>query len=102
MRIIKRTTLAGFWRAHPRAETPLRHWLATAKVAHWRSIRDVRSTFPHADAVAVLSNNTVTVFNVGGNDFRLVVSIKYQWGVIYIRDFLAHAEYSKDAWKRRH
>jgi mRNA interferase HigB len=42
------------------------------------------------------------VFNIGGNDYRLVVSIKYRWGVVYIRDFLTHAEYDKDSWKNRH
>lgn len=59
-------------------------------------------TFPHADAATVRSGNTVTIFNIGGNDYRLIVSIKYKWGVVYVRDFLTHAEYSKDAWKMRH
>jgi mRNA interferase HigB len=102
MRIIKRTTLAGYWRRHADAETPLRQWLAIARLAEWTNILDVRQTFPHADAVEARSGNTVTVFNIGGNDYRLVVSIKYRWGVVYIRDFLTHAEYDKDSWKNRH
>jgi mRNA interferase HigB len=102
MRIIKRTTLAGYWRRHPDAETPLRQWLAVARAANWTSIRDVRQTFPHADGLTVRSGNTVTIFNIGGNDYRLVVSIKYRWGVVYIREFLTHAEYDKNTWKNRH
>jgi len=102
MRIIKRTTLAGYWRRHADAETPLRQWLAVARAAECTSIRDVRQTFPHADATVVRSGNTVTIFNIGGNDYRLVVSIKYRWGVVYIRDFLTHAEHDKNAWKNRH
>ena len=102
MRIIKRTALAAFWITYPRAEVPLRKWLTVAESAKWTSIQDVRKVFPTADAAIVKSGNTVTVFNIGGNDFRLVVSIKYQWSVIYIRDFLTHADYSKDSWKGRH
>ena len=102
MRVIKRTTLAIYWRKHPRAESSLRKWLDIVETAHWQSIQDVRRTFPHADAAVVASGNTVTIFNVGGNDFRLIVSVKYKWGVVYVRDFLTHADYSKGAWKKKH
>lgn len=50
----------------------------------------------------VESGNIVTIFNIGGKDFRLVVSIKYRWRMVYVRDFLTHAEYSKESWKKRH
>lgn len=102
MRIIKRTTLSEYGRKHPQARVPLQQWLQVARAARWKSIQDVRKLFPHADAATVASGNTVTVFNLGGNDFRLIVSIKYNWGIIYIRDFLTHAEYDKNDWKRRH
>jgi mRNA interferase HigB len=102
MRIIKRSVLHEFWSRHPQAEAPLRHWLEISSRASWRNLMDVRRAFPHADPVQVTSGNTVTVFNIGGNDFRLVVSIKYRWGIVYIRDFLTHAECDKNAWKARH
>ncbi|HZK80538.1 MAG TPA: type II toxin-antitoxin system HigB family toxin [Humisphaera sp.] len=102
MRIIKRTALVAFWNKFPQAEVPLRKWLTVAESADWASVQDVRKIFPTADAAIVSSKNTVTVFNIGGNDFRLVVAIKYKWKIIYIRDFLTHAEYSKDSWKGRH
>jgi mRNA interferase HigB len=102
VRIIKTSTLREFWRKHPAAEQPLKRWLGTARMAAWRSIDDVRRTYPHADAAVVASGNTVTIFNIGGNDFRLVVAIKYRFGTVYIRDFMTHAEYSKGAWKERH
>ena len=102
MRIIKRSTLAGYWREHPDARKPLRQWIEVTRAANWQSIQAVRMTFPHADAATVASGNTVTVFNIGGNDFRLIVSIKYRWGVVYIRDFMTHAQYTKNAWKKRH
>ena len=102
MRIIKRSALQAFWRKHPQAEMPLRQWIAVARTADWKNLMDVRRAFPHADPVGVASGNTVTVFNIGGNDFRLIVAIKYGWGIIYVRDFLTHAEYDKDSWKGRH
>jgi mRNA interferase HigB len=102
MRIIKEPTVRRFWGIHPQAETPLRQWLAVAKAATWRSIQDVRLAFPSADAVQVASGNTVTVFDIAGNRYRLITAIKYRWQMVYIRDFLTHAEYSSQRWKGRH
>jgi mRNA interferase HigB len=102
MRLIKRSTLVQYWRKYPEAERPLKQWLDVAKASRWNNIQAVRMTYPHADAAVVASGNTVTIFNTGGNDFRLIVSIKYKWGIIYIREFLTHPQYSKNAWKKRH
>lgn len=101
MRIIKRSTLSGYWKRYADAQTPLRQWFRTVATADWSSIRDVRIIFPHADAVVVSSGNTLTVFNVGGGKYRLVVAIKYQTKTVYIREFLTHADYSKNQWKWR-
>ena len=57
---------------------------------------DVRKTYPHADAVGEF-----TVFNIGGNKYRLAASINYRTGKVYIRRVLTHEEYSKEDWKRR-
>lgn len=102
LRIIKKSTVREFWREHPDARPFLEAWLVTAQAAEWQNLRDVRRDYPHADGVQVASGNTVTVFNVAGNKYRMVVSIKYRYGVVYIRDFLTHADYSKDTWKQRH
>lgn len=62
----------------------------------------MRRDYPHADAATVASGNVVTIFNVAGNKYRLIVAIRYAYGFIYIRDFLTHAEYDKGRWKGRH
>jgi mRNA interferase HigB len=59
----------------------------------------VRKTYASADAVTVKSKRTVTVFNVCGNDYRLIVAIHYKTRIVYTLRFLTHAEYSKDKWK---
>ena len=56
---------------------------------------DMRKTFPHADAVGEF-----TVFNIGGNKYRLATSISYRTGKVFIRHVMTHQEYSREDWKR--
>ncbi|MDZ4287146.1 MAG: type II toxin-antitoxin system HigB family toxin [Prosthecobacter sp.] len=67
--------------------------------ARWQHLADVRRVFPHADAVRVGSGNTVTVFNLAGNSFRLITAIHYQTQLVFVLRLLTHAEYSKNRWK---
>jgi mRNA interferase HigB len=63
---------------------------------------DVRRVFPTADAVKVKSGRTATVFNIGGNKYRLIASIHYNRGKVFILHILTHAEYTKDTWKEKY
>jgi len=94
MHVITRSRLRVFWRQHPDAETPLRAWFQVARNARWGSIADVRKVYPMADQVAGF-----TVFNVGGNKYRLIVEIAFKLGRIYIRHVLTHREYDRGRWK---
>ena len=98
-RVISVKRLREFWRRHPDAEAPLRDWYRVASKATWRHLQAVRADYPHADGAAVASGRIVTVFNIGGNKFRLVVDILYRVQVIYVCTVLTHAEYSKNQWK---
>jgi len=69
--------------------------------AKWDNLQDVRRVYPHADTVMVKSGSSVTVFNIGGNKYRLITAIHYNRQRVYILAFLRHAEYSKDFWKDR-
>lgn len=100
MRVIKQSHLRRLAARHARSSPAVEKWLLIARHARWRHIADVRRTFPHADAVGVASGNTVTVFNLGGNDFRLVTAIHYRTQNIFILRLLTHADYSKDTWKQ--
>lgn len=71
----------------------------SAKKAEWRSLNDVRKTYPHADGVTV-KDITYTVFNIGGHKFRLITEIDYQCHLVFIKHVLTHAEYNKGDWKR--
>ena len=62
----------------------------------------MRRVYPHADAVTVESGGIVTVFNIGGNKYRLIAAIHYNRHKVYmyIRAVLTHAEYDRGRWKR--
>lgn len=99
MRVIKPSTVKEWARQYGDAATALENWLRVTQAAVWESIHDVRKSFPHADAVRVASGNTVTVFNVCGNKYRLIASLKYTWKVVYCLRFLKHGTYSEEQWK---
>ncbi len=101
MRVIKVSRLGEYGGTHAQARTGLERWGELTKLANWSTLADVRGTFPHADQVKVLSGRTVVVFNIKGNDFRLITAIHYNTGKVFVRDFLTHAEDSKDVWKDR-
>ena len=91
MRIIALRTLRDFWGKYPQAEVPLRAWYALASRADWRSPVDVKMAYRSA---SFLRNNRV-VFNIKGNDFRLVVAVHYNRGLMFIRFVGTHREYDR-------
>jgi len=99
VRVIKPSRLRQFQDAYPKADAGLGRWLELIAQNHWTNIQQVRRVFPTADAVTVPSGRTVTVFNIGGNDFRLITAIHYNTPMVYVLRFLPHAEYDKQAWK---
>lgn len=98
---MKPACVREFMAAHPDSATSLAAWLKVTGHADWKSIRDVRTAYSHADAVMVSSGRIVTVFNICGNRYRLVVAIQYKWSMVYVLRFLTHAKYSKARWKEQ-
>ncbi len=94
MRVISRKALRDFWTACPQAESPLKAWFKIAESASWGTFAEMRRTFPSADQVG-----RCTVFNIGGNKYRLVAVIHFNRGKVYIRHVLTHAEYNRGRWK---
>jgi mRNA interferase HigB len=91
MRIISRRTLREFATKHPQAEQPLEAWYRYVRVAHWRTPAHIRASFRSAD---ILPDNRV-VFNIGGNNYRLVVKLEYDPQIVYIRFLGTHTEYDR-------
>ena len=85
MRIITRKRLREFAQRHPDATEALDNWYRFFREAQSRSLQDVRRVYPHADMVAVASGNSVTVFNICGNKYRLIAAIHYNRQRVYVR-----------------
>ena len=94
MHVISNKKLRLFSDLHRDAETPLDNWYRIAKAAQWKNLVEVRQFYPSADSVG-----NFTVFNIKGNDYRLIVSIDYQRQIVYIKYILTHAEYDLEKWK---
>ncbi len=94
MHVISRKKLKEAAARHRDLEGPLDAWFRIAKKADWRNLPDVKRTFATADTVGKW-----TVFNIKGNQYRLIAEINYGFGRIYIRHVLTHAEYDRESWK---
>ncbi len=81
------------------AEGTIRQWVKVLRPVEWDSCAELGRTFPSADLVTVKSGRKVVVFNVAGNEFRLVCVVHFNTGLVFALRFLTHAEYSKDTWK---
>jgi len=94
MRVISRRRLQDFSGKYPQAKKNLDAWYHVVKHATWASLTEVRQVYPAADFVKGL-----TVFDISGNHYRLITHILYKRQIVYIRDVLTHAEYTKGKWK---
>jgi mRNA interferase HigB len=91
MHVITRQRLQTFWSQYSDAEVPLRSWLAIMRHKRYTGPHDVRTDF----ASASFLGRWRTVFNIGGNQYRLVVDMRYDLGRVYIRDILTHQDYTR-------
>jgi mRNA interferase HigB len=103
--VLNTVALDRFARKHRDARRPLAEWLDTVLRGTWTSLADVRRIYASADAVKLRVAGgdavVVTVFNVKGNIYRLIVVINYALAVCRVVEVLTHAEYSTDRWKAR-
>ena len=102
MRLIRQDVLSKSIRRHADLKKWLEAWAATVQEASWQSLEDVRVDYPSADGVKLKSQIVITVFNVRGNDYRLLANINYQRQVAVVLEVLTHAEYDKNRWKGRY
>ena len=89
MRIISRSTLIEYYTRNPDARAALEEWFQKVRRAEWTCFADVRRTFGSADSVG----NQRYVFNIRGNNYRLIVVVKFTIKTVLIRFIGTHAEY---------
>jgi mRNA interferase HigB len=91
LRVIAKKTLRDFWEKHKDCEDQLMAWYHEAENAAWRSPNQIKKDYPSA---SILAENRV-VFNIKGNNYRLIVKLNYDYGIVWIRFVGTHAQYDK-------
>jgi mRNA interferase HigB len=96
MRVISHKKIQDFARRHTDSKKPLEAWHKIVRHVNFGSFAELRKTFPSADQAGKF-----TVFNTGGNKYRLIAAIHYNRSILYIRDIMTHEKYNDDAWKEK-
>jgi mRNA interferase HigB len=91
VRIIAKKALRDFWLKHADAEDQLKSWYNETENSTWKSFNDLKAEFPSA---SILNDNRV-VFNIKGNNYRLIVKFNLDYQICWIRFVGTHAEYDK-------
>lgn len=89
MRVIAVSILRAFWARYPDAEQPLKAWYEEVTRATWTQPADIKAQYRSA---SVLKNRRV-VFNIKGNDYRLIVAVAYKLQIVYVKFVGSHKEY---------
>lgn len=93
MHVISIKMLREFWQKHPTAEKALRDWHTVVENTEFRDFNHVREFFNTADYVV-----PYTIFDIAGNNFRLVVIVRYRFNKVYVHKVMTHREY--DDWSK--
>jgi mRNA interferase HigB len=102
VRLTGRRIIEKFAKKHRDAQAWLAEWTRNVERADWRGIQDVRKLYHATDGgVRIGNKKLVTVFNVKGNEYRLIADIVYGAGIVNVLDLMTHAEYSQNLWKNR-
>jgi mRNA interferase HigB len=91
VRVFNINTLLAFARSHAGSETAFRELSKTLRQASWGNFQDVQRAYPPTRAV----KGGRVVFNVKGNEYRVIAAIDYERGAVFIKFVGTHAEYDK-------
>lgn len=90
MRIISRKSLRDYWEAKAETEGPLRAWIKVASSSDWENSEDVKASIPNARPIG----NRRIIFPILRNRFRLIVAVRFDTKIVYVRFIGTHAEYN--------
>ncbi|MFZ6024625.1 MAG: type II toxin-antitoxin system HigB family toxin [Bacteroidota bacterium] len=91
MVIISRPQIEAFIRKNPLSASSLNTWYFKTKEANWGNPNEIKLVFPACDYIG----NDRYVFNIGGNNYRLVAMIHFSKRTLYIRGIFIHADYEE-------
>ncbi len=99
MHIISWAKIRDFVIRHPESAGPMRTWFDCLESRAYKDFTDLRRLFPSVDRVRLKTGQERYVFNVAGNNYRVICGIHFNRGKVYVRFVLTHAQYDKGAWK---
>ena len=88
-------TLRSFAEEHPRAVKPLRSWVRIVQKSRFADLSELRQVFPSADLAKAKDGTVLTIFNIGGNNYRLITVISYRSQRVYVREIMTHHDYDR-------
>ncbi|MCW5821619.1 MAG: type II toxin-antitoxin system HigB family toxin [Cyanobacteria bacterium TGS_CYA1] len=91
MELVGKDNLKQFAKKYSNVRPGLDLWLTLTKTAQWKSLQDVKATFPATDYIP----ENQYCFDIRGNNSRLLTAISFQLGVVTVLDFMTHADYDK-------
>ncbi|MBW6422710.1 type II toxin-antitoxin system HigB family toxin [Rhizobium sp. XQZ8] len=92
MQVIAKSTLRSFWERHPQAKGPLEFWYLAVSKAEWSGPADVKRMF--GSKVDFVADNRI-IFDIGGNKYRLIVHVAYEYRRVLIKFVGTHSEYDR-------
>ena len=95
MRVIAKSAILEFIRKHPKSESSMLGWYAVMSKVLPQNFAELRDVFGSVDVV-----NNLYVFNIAGNNYRLIAAIHFNRQKVFIRHVLTHPEYDKGEWKK--
>ena len=98
-RMVTVRRLRAYAADYPKAEPSLDHWEKIVEQSRWRTPADVQRNFNGVDPVTVGSGRTVYVFNIQGNEHRLVAAIHFNSGMVFVLRLMTHKGYDRGVWK---
>lgn len=94
MLIANNETIEKFAKKHAQARSHLNTWRDATLKATWKNFDDVKKTFRTADLYG-----DCVIFDIGGNNYRLIAKIDYELEQVSIKAVMTHAEYNREKWK---
>ncbi|MEN6627258.1 MAG: type II toxin-antitoxin system HigB family toxin [Candidatus Sumerlaeia bacterium] len=101
MDLIGNDILQEFERKHSSAHQPIQKWRQAVSSARWRNFAELRATIPSADQLKSKRGLVATIFNIGGNKYRLISEVSYKFELVRVIVILTHAQYSQEHWKEK-
>ncbi len=101
--MISRRKLRDFYAAKPERSphaAAFENWFKLARKAHWQNFQETKATFGQTDVATGDTGRTATVFDIGGNKYRILAHVDYKRQTVKIEAVMDHKEYDKKLWKK--